>query len=172
MRRRFQRTSDRHLGIRIGQESRGKPRKSDRVGEEARESQNGAQAMMNPSGVDGHNPCKPKTTLIPKVILEDPQTQLFRDQMKTDALIFKFMGFWPTKKTLRSWIKYQWKSSGEVELHLRLKGFFTSVFMNLEDRDKIFEGGHTSMPQRGYTCTHGRKTSLQRKKPLKMSQSG
>jgi hypothetical protein len=31
--------------------------------------------------------------------------------------------------------------SGEVELHLGLKGFFTSVFMNLEDRDKFFEGG-------------------------------
>jgi hypothetical protein len=28
-----------------------------------------------------------------------------------------------------------------VDLHLGLKGFFTIVFMNLEDRDKIFEGG-------------------------------
>jgi hypothetical protein len=28
-----------------------------------------------------------------------------------------------------------------VELHLGLKGFFTSVFMNLENRDKFFEGG-------------------------------
>jgi hypothetical protein len=28
-----------------------------------------------------------------------------------------------------------------VELHLGLKGFFTEVFMNLEHRDKIFEGG-------------------------------
>jgi hypothetical protein len=48
-------------------------------------------------GVEGCNPCKPKTTLIPKVILEDPQTQILRDQMKTHALIFKFMGVWPTK---------------------------------------------------------------------------
>jgi hypothetical protein len=55
----------------------GNQEKSDRVGEEAREAQKGAQEMANPSGVDGRNPCKPKTTLIPKVILEDPQTQLF-----------------------------------------------------------------------------------------------
>jgi hypothetical protein len=27
-----------------------------------------------------------------------------------------------------------------VELHLGSKGFFTAVFMNLEDRDKVFEG--------------------------------
>jgi hypothetical protein len=146
--------------------------KSDRVGEEAREARNSTPEMDNPSGVGGHNPCKPKTTLIPKVILEDPQTQLFRDQMKTHALICKFMGLWPTEKTLRSWIKYQWKPSGEVDLHLGSKGFFTTVFMNLEDRDKIFEGGLYSMPQRGCTCGHGRKTSPQRKKPLKMSQSG
>jgi hypothetical protein len=79
--------------------------------------------------------------MIPKVILEDPQTQLYRDQMKTHALICKFMGLWPTERTLRNWIKYQWKPSGEVELHLGSKGFFTTVFMNLEDRDKVFEGG-------------------------------
>jgi hypothetical protein len=28
-----------------------------------------------------------------------------------------------------------------VELHLGSKGFFTEVFINLEDRDRIFEGG-------------------------------
>jgi hypothetical protein len=67
------------------------------MGEEARETQNDAQEPANPKGVEGCNPCKPKTTLIPKVILEDPQTQILRDQMKTHALIFKFMGVWPTK---------------------------------------------------------------------------
>jgi hypothetical protein len=118
-----------------------------------------AQETTNPSGVDGRNPCKPKTTLIPKVILEDPQMQLFRDQMKMHALICKFMGMWPTEKTLCSWIKYQWKPSGEVELHLGSKGFFTTVFMNLEDRDKVFEGGAYFHASTGCTCIHGRKTS-------------
>jgi hypothetical protein len=92
------------------------------------------QELVNPNGVEGRNPCKPKTTLIPKVILEDPQTQLYRDQMKMHALIFKFMGLWPTERNLlHNWIKYQWKPSEEVELHLGSKGFFTTIFMNLED---------------------------------------
>jgi hypothetical protein len=65
------------------------------MGEVAREAHNGAQAMTNPSGVEGHNPCKPKTTLMPKVILEDPQTKLYRHQMKMHSLIYKFMGMWP-----------------------------------------------------------------------------
>jgi hypothetical protein len=111
------------------------------VGEGTKEAQNDVQETVNPSGVDGRNLCKPKTSLIPKVILEDTQTQLFQDQMKTHALICKFMGLWPTEKMLRNWIKYHWNPSGEVELHLGSKGFFTVVFMNLEDRDKIFEGG-------------------------------
>ena len=49
------------------------------MGEEAKETQKVAQEPMNPNGEDGRNPCKPKTTVIPKVILEDPQTQLYRD---------------------------------------------------------------------------------------------
>jgi hypothetical protein len=51
------------------------------------------------------------------------------------------MGLWPTERTLRNWIKYHWKPNGEVELHLGSKGFFTIVFINLEDRDRVFEGG-------------------------------
>jgi hypothetical protein len=119
----------------------------DRMGEEARETQNDAQEPANPNGVEGCNLCKPKTTLIPKVILEDPQTQLYRDQMKMHEFICKFMGLCPTERTLHNWIKYQWNPSGEVELHLGSKGFFTAVFMNLEDRDRVFEWGpyfHTS----------------------------
>ena len=43
--------------------------KNDHVGEEAREAQNSSLETDNPSGVGGHNPCKQKATLIPKVIL-------------------------------------------------------------------------------------------------------
>jgi hypothetical protein len=48
---------------------------------------------------------------------------------------------------LRNWIKYHGKPNREVELHLGSKGFFTTIFMNLEDMDRVFEGGpyfHTS----------------------------
>jgi hypothetical protein len=79
--------------------------------------------------------------MTPKVILEDPQMKLYRNQMKTHPLICKFMGLWPTERTLHNWIKYHWKPNGEVELHLGSKCFFTIVFMNLEDRDRVFKGG-------------------------------
>jgi hypothetical protein len=87
------------------------------------------------------NLCKLKKTMIPKVILEDLQTQLYRDHMKMHVLICKFMGLWPTERTLHNWIKYHWNPSGEMELHLGLKGFFKTIFMNLEDMDRVFEGG-------------------------------
>jgi len=142
------------------------------VEEEAREAQKVAQEPRNPSGEDGHNPCKHKKTMIPKVILEDPKTQLYQDQMKTHALIFKFMGLWPTERTLRNWIKYQWKSSGEVELHLRSKGFFKIIFMNLEDRDKFFDGGPYLHASIGLYIHSWKEKLSPEKEPLKMSQSG
>jgi hypothetical protein len=111
------------------------------MGEQTREPQNVAQETTSPNGVEGCNACKPKTKMIPKVILDDPQTQLYRYQIKTQALICKFMVLWPIERTLCNWIKYQWKPSGEVDLHLGSKGLFTIVFMNLKDRHNIFEGG-------------------------------
>jgi hypothetical protein len=99
------------------------------------------QETLSTNGAEGRNPCKPKTKMIPEVILDDPQMQLYRDQMKTHVLIYKFIGLWPIERMLCNWIKYQWKPSGEVDLHLGSKGFFTTIFMNLEDRDKIFDGG-------------------------------
>jgi hypothetical protein len=75
------------------------------------------------------------------VVLEDPQMQIYRDQMKAHALICKFMGFWPTERALHNWIKYHWKPNGEVELHLGSKRFFRTIFINPEERDKSFEGG-------------------------------
>jgi hypothetical protein len=61
--------------------------------------------------------------------------------MKTNALIYKFMGLWPIERTLCNWIKYQCKPRRELELHLGSKGFFIEVFMSLKDRDEVFEGG-------------------------------
>ena len=61
--------------------------------------------------------------------------------MGTIAIICKFMGLWPTEKALQMWIKYHWKPKGSIDLHLGSKGFFTVVFSNIEDKDKIFEGG-------------------------------
>jgi hypothetical protein len=46
--------------------------KSECMGEEARETQSEAQDTVKPNGAEERNLCKPKTSMIPKVILEDP----------------------------------------------------------------------------------------------------
>jgi len=51
------------------------------------------------------------------------------------------MGLWPTEKALQAWIRYHWKPKGSIDLHLGSKGFFIVVFANIEDKDKVFEGG-------------------------------
>lgn len=61
--------------------------------------------------------------------------------METYVVICKFMVIWPTEKVLYTWIRNNWKPNGELNLHLGSNGFFTVVFTNLEDKDKIFEGG-------------------------------
>jgi hypothetical protein len=61
--------------------------KNETMEEVAKETQNEKHETRKVNGMEERNPCKPKTTLIPKVVLEDPQTQLYRDQMKMHALI-------------------------------------------------------------------------------------
>lgn len=61
--------------------------------------------------------------------------------MEEYVVIYKFMGIWPTEKALQAWIRNHWKPKGKIDLHLRSKGFFTVVFTNLEDKDRVFEGG-------------------------------
>eukprot|EP00253_Pinus_taeda_P029313 PITA_29313 len=61
--------------------------------------------------------------------------------MQTYVIICKLMGQWPTQKALQTWIRYHWKPKGSIDLHLGSKGFFTVVFTNIEDKERVFEGG-------------------------------
>lgn len=61
--------------------------------------------------------------------------------MKDHALIGKFIGLWPTEKALRSWINTKWKPKGHITLQLGPKGFFTTIFNCLEDKNKVLDGG-------------------------------
>jgi len=60
--------------------------------------------------------------------------------MRTYAIICKFMGIWPTVKSLQTWIRYHWKPKCSIDLHLGSKGFFVVVFTNIKDKDRVFEG--------------------------------
>jgi hypothetical protein len=61
--------------------------------------------------------------------------------MRDHALIRKFMGIWPSEKSLQLWIKEKWKVKGKVDIQLGSKGFFTTVFTKSGERDKVFEEG-------------------------------
>jgi hypothetical protein len=58
--------------------------------------------------------------------------------MQDHAFIGKFMGIWPTEKSLIWWIKRTWNPKCEMDLNLGFKGFFTTIFSNLEDIDNVF----------------------------------
>jgi hypothetical protein len=58
--------------------------------------------------------------------------------MKDHALISKFMGIWPAKKALPRWVNSWWKVKGQVDLKLGSKGFFTVIFSNPLEWDKVF----------------------------------
>ena len=81
--------------------------------------------------------CRPKMEITPRVVLNDPALQAHREHMGTYAIICKFMGIWPSKKALQTWIKYHWKPKGIIDLHPGSKGFFTVVFTNIEDKDSV-----------------------------------
>jgi hypothetical protein len=97
--------------------------KKGQAGEEENVNQSKAAGPSQPMVMGGNNACKPKMKGIPLVVLEDPQTQEYRNQMRVHSLICKFMGLWPTERVLRSWIKFHWKQCGEVDLHLGSKAF-------------------------------------------------
>ena len=76
--------------------------------------------------------CRPKAKITPRVILNDPALQAYREHMANYAIVCKFMGLWPTEKALQMWIKYHWKPKGSIDLHLGSKGFFIVVFSNIK----------------------------------------
>ena len=61
---------------------------------------------------------------------------------KEKALIGKFVGVWAREKDLVCWIQSTWSPKGNYDLQLGAKGFFTIIFFNQEDPDRILEGGH------------------------------
>lgn len=85
--------------------------------------------------------CKPKKNEALRVVCTDPEIQAHREHMSEHAVICKFMGLWPMERALCQWIKQHWRPKGDINLHLGAKCFFTIVFTNLEDKDRIFDGG-------------------------------
>lgn len=92
-------------------------------------------------GRRGPGKCLPKTNEIPTLTIKSEGLAAHILYMKDHALIAKFIGIWPIERNLIRWINHHWKPKGGYELQLGAKGLFTVVFYNLEDKNKIFEGG-------------------------------
>lgn len=85
--------------------------------------------------------CKPIVPKRPKIDLPSHRINARIQYMKDHALIGKFIGFWPTEKALQGWIASKWKPKGHVTLQLGPKGFFTAIFICIEDRNRVMDEG-------------------------------
>ena len=85
--------------------------------------------------------CLPKSKTIPKLQIKSTRIREDINYMKERALIGKFVGIWPSEKTLTWLINTTWKPQGHYELQIEAKEFFTLIFFNEEDRTRIFESG-------------------------------
>jgi hypothetical protein len=85
--------------------------------------------------------CIPQAPQAPKYVISSPRIEEQKQYMRDYALVGKFLGLWPSERDLIKWIQYWWKPRGHYELQLGSKGFFTIIFHNLEDRNRIFDGG-------------------------------
>lgn len=84
---------------------------------------------------------KPIVAERPRIELPGQKIDERIQYMMDHALIGKFIGFWPIEKALYGWIAAKWKPKGHVTLQLGPKGFFTVIFLCLEDKYKIMDEG-------------------------------
>jgi hypothetical protein len=98
---------------------------------------------MKKIGIEGHRPrqCVQKTKEIPSLEIKSKGLWSHIQYVQNHDLIGKFVGIWPSKKSLIWWINVTWKPQGHYDLKLGEKGFFTVIFVNPEDINQVFEGG-------------------------------
>jgi hypothetical protein len=85
--------------------------------------------------------CIPQAPQAPKYLISTLRIEEQKQYMRDYALVGKFLGLWPSERDLIKWIQYWWKPRGHYDLQLGSKGFFTIIFHNLEDRNRVFDGG-------------------------------
>jgi len=85
--------------------------------------------------------CLPKSSEISEMTIKLEGLASHIQYMKDHALITKFVGIWPPEKALVWWVNNTWKAKGGYDLRLGVKCFFTIIFYNMEDKNRVFEGG-------------------------------
>eukprot|EP00253_Pinus_taeda_P031639 PITA_31639 len=97
------------------------------------------QTQTDHHNIDLHN--EPHAAKQPKIELPSQRINTQIQYMKDHAIIGKCIGFWPTKKALKGWITAKWKPKGHINLKLGPKGFFTTIFNYIEDRNRVLDNG-------------------------------
>jgi hypothetical protein len=85
--------------------------------------------------------CISQAPITLKYIIISPRIEDQKQYMRDFALIGKILGLWPSEKDLVKCIQHWWKPKGHYDLQLGSKGFFNIILHNLEDINRIFEGG-------------------------------
>lgn len=85
--------------------------------------------------------CLPCAEERPRFVIPLNKLERYKSYMKYYALICKFVSLWLSERDLTKWIKQKWQPQGHIELKLGAKGFFTVIFSNLQDKEKVFENG-------------------------------
>eukprot|EP00253_Pinus_taeda_P004972 PITA_04972 len=98
--------------------------------------------------------CLPRAQKHPRYVIPCNKPEEYTCYMKDHALICKFIGYWPTEKELNRWIHQRWRPKGHIDLKLGVKGFFTAIFANLEDKERVFEEGPYFMNNVGLFMKH------------------
>jgi hypothetical protein len=96
----------------------------------------GAAWQANMKGI-----CLPRAVKKLRFLIPEKKLDEYCGYMKNHALFCKFIGIWPSEKELMKWIQTKWQPKGHIDLKLGAKGFFTVIFSNLQDKERIFEGG-------------------------------
>ena len=103
-------------------------------------SSEGREAGVKKGTSLGTGGCLPKSQSILSIQIKSDKIRGKVELWKEKALIGKFVGGWPQEIDLVCWIKSTWNPKGHYDLHLGSKGFFTIIFFNQEDRDRVLEG--------------------------------
>ena len=90
----------------------------------------------NNQGTRRTGQCVLKSKTVTRLQIKSERVREDIQYMKERVLIGKFVGTWPTEKTLVWWINTMWKPQGHYNLQLGAKGFFTIIFFNEEDKTK------------------------------------
>jgi len=85
--------------------------------------------------------CLPCAQEKPRFVIPPNKLESYRSYMKDHALICMFVRVWLSERDLTRWIQQKWLPFTHIKLKLGVKGFFTVIFSNLQDKERAFENG-------------------------------